>query len=191
MALAESSSMISHRGLVAFAARDGDRTVVWLQGEHDVSTVAALSETMARAIAHDDADLVVDLSGVQFMGAATVGVILRASDFLAFRSRSLTLRSPSTCAGRILDLCGITDLLDPRPVAAPPSRGAGTALGRLVPVPAAAECVNAHPAAEGDLQQLARRGDATLLSLLRLDTRNPARPRMSRASRSTRFARPS
>ena len=50
MALAESSSVSSHGGLVAFGGRDADR-VVWLQGEHDISTVAALSETLARAIA--------------------------------------------------------------------------------------------------------------------------------------------
>jgi anti-anti-sigma factor len=201
MALAESSSVTSRRGLVAFAERDADRTVVWLQGEHDVSTVAALSEIMARAIALDDADLVVDLSGVQFMGAATVGVIIRARDFLGLRSRSLTLRSPSTCAGRILDVCGVADLLEDRPVAA--TRGTGTkgALGRLVPVPAADQ-VDGLPFAEGDLQQLARRGDASLLSLLHLDDRNHARRlplarkttarlRMSRTSRSTRFSRPS
>src|SRR5687768_658417 len=115
MAPTEPSSLtVSRRGLLAFARRDAARTVVWLRGEHDVSTVAALSETMARAIARDDADLVVDLSEVQFMGAATVGVIVRAQELLGLRSRSLALRSPSRCARRILDLCGHADLLDHR-----------------------------------------------------------------------------
>jgi anti-anti-sigma factor len=68
----------STRGPLTFPAPAADRTVVWLRGEHDVSTVSALSQTMARAIALDDGDLVVDLSGVQFMDAATVGVIVRA-----------------------------------------------------------------------------------------------------------------
>jgi anti-anti-sigma factor len=76
------SVTVSRRGLLAFARRDPARTAVWLRGEHDDSTVAALSETMARAIARDDADLVVDLSEVQFMGAATVGVIVRAQELL-------------------------------------------------------------------------------------------------------------
>jgi anti-anti-sigma factor len=80
-----------------------------LRGEHDVSTVTALSETLARAIAADHADLVVDLSGVQFMDAATVGVIVRAREFLGARSRCLTLRSPSRCASRVLHLCGVDD----------------------------------------------------------------------------------
>ncbi len=99
------------------AARDCGRTVVWLRGEHDASTVAALWETMGQAIALDDADLVVDLSGVEFMGSATVGVIIRAREALVprSRSRSLTLRSPSRCARRVLDLYGLTDLLDSGP----------------------------------------------------------------------------
>jgi anti-anti-sigma factor len=137
MASIESLSVtVSRRDLSAFARRDAARTVVWLRGEHDVSTVAALSETMARAIAHDGADLVVDLSEVQFMGAATVGVIVRAREFLGLRSRSLVVRSPSRCARRILDLCGHSYLLDHRHVDATPIAGGARALGTWVAVPA-------------------------------------------------------
>ena len=97
-----SSVTVSCRSLGSFAERDADRTVVWLRGEHDLSTVDELSETMARAIALDDADVVVDLSEVVFMSAATVGVIIRAREFLRLESRSLALRSPSKCAGRVV-----------------------------------------------------------------------------------------
>jgi anti-anti-sigma factor len=131
-----SSVTVSRPHVTAFAGRNPDRTVVWLRGEHDVSTVAALSEIMARAIALDDADVVVDLSDVQFMGAATVGVIIRAREFLRLRSRTLVLRSPSECARRILDVCGHADLLDPRPVDATPLTGTAGALGTWVEVPA-------------------------------------------------------
>ena len=128
MELAESSSSVtSHHGPVAFPARDADRTVVWLRGEHDICTVAALSQILARAIALDDGDLVVDLSGVQFMDAATVGVILRARDFLRLQSRSVALRSPSPCAARVLDLCELGDLLEPGPEHATAAPGAGCA----------------------------------------------------------------
>jgi anti-anti-sigma factor len=122
--------------VTAFAGRNSDRTVVWLRGEQDVSTVAALSEILARAIALDDADVVVDLSEVQFMGAATVGVIIRAREFLRLRSRFLVLRSPSERARRILDVCGHADLLDPRPIDAMPLTGPAGALGTWVAVPA-------------------------------------------------------
>jgi anti-anti-sigma factor len=207
VALAESSVVTSHRGLVAFAERDAHRTVVWLQGEHDVTTVAALSQTLARAIALDDSDLVIDLSGVEFMDAATIGVIVRARDFLAQRSRSMSLRSPSTCARRIIDVCDLADLLDAdlldlSPLAGARTTAATAALGRLVPVPTTdrTERTDTRQVAEGDLQQRARRGDAALLGLLRLDERkraprvplakNSAARLLSRASRSTRFARP-
>ena len=119
------SETVSHRGLLAFAWRDAACTVVWLRGEHDVSTVATLSQTLARAIALDDADLVVDLSEVRFMSTATVDVIVRARELLRGRSRSLTLRSPSRCARRIFELCGHTDLVDPRRAGARPAHVAG------------------------------------------------------------------
>ena len=56
-----------------------------LRGEHDSSTVPALAVLLAAAMARDGSRLVLDLSGVQFMDAATVGVIsapaiLAASD---------------------------------------------------------------------------------------------------------------
>ena len=133
MAAAESLSVIVSRRHL-FARR---RTVVWLWGEQDVSTVDALSETLAGAMAIDDCDLVVDLSEVQFMGAATIGVLVRARELLQMRSRSLVLRSPSRCARRILDLCGQGDLLDPRRVDATPATGTADALGTWVRVPTA------------------------------------------------------
>jgi anti-anti-sigma factor len=119
LALTEySAGGLARRDPAGFAGRDTDRTVVLLRGEHDASTVAALSEDMARAIALDDADLVVDLSGVEFMDAATVRLFIRAREFLALRSRSLTLRSPSRRTRRFLDACGIDDHLDRQPVGA-------------------------------------------------------------------------
>ena len=86
------------RGPAVFSGCDADHGVVWVRGAHDASTVVALCMTVARAVAFDDSDLVVDLSGVTFMDAATVAVLVRAEAFLRDRSRSLTLRSPSTHA---------------------------------------------------------------------------------------------
>jgi anti-anti-sigma factor len=97
---------------ITVVARQADRTVVSLYGEHDIGTLAELSSAMAGAIALDDADVVVDLSGVQFMGAATATVIERARCFLHARSRELTVRSPSRCAQRLLEACGLTGLME-------------------------------------------------------------------------------
>ncbi|MEY2422538.1 MAG: hypothetical protein QOI95_2605 [Acidimicrobiaceae bacterium] len=91
--------------------RRGDgHTLVLLAGEHDISSLFALSETLAIVIAVDDNDLIVDLSDVQFMGAETVGVLIRARNLLLSQSRSLTLRSPAPGAQRVLDLCWLDDV---------------------------------------------------------------------------------
>ena len=93
------------RGLVALATAECAHSVVWLRGQHDIATVSVVSETLSRAIALDDGPVVVDLSGVEFMGAATVGVLLRAGEYLRQQSRALVLRSASASAQRVLDLC--------------------------------------------------------------------------------------
>lgn len=94
-----------------------DRTVVCLRGELDAFTAGALSETIARAMALDESDLVIDLSGVEFMAVATVGVLCHTGELLRLQSRSLVLRSPSKCAKRVLDLCGLTDRFEASSVA--------------------------------------------------------------------------
>jgi hypothetical protein len=100
---------------------------------------------VAQAITLGGADLVVDLSRVEFMDAATIGVIVWARELLRARSRSLVVRSPSTCARRVLELCELSDLVDPRPVDADPMTGAAGALGTWVPVPAVDRLAEVSP----------------------------------------------
>jgi anti-sigma B factor antagonist len=104
-------------------SRDGARTVVWLEGEYDIATAVVLGATLANASSRDDADLVVDLSGVTFIDAATIGVLIRGGNGLRRESRSLTLRSPSRWARRLLDIWGLTALVEPDTTpAGPPPR---------------------------------------------------------------------
>jgi anti-anti-sigma factor len=97
---------------IAWLDRDGTRTAVWLDGEHDIATIAVLADTLARAIFVDDADLIVDLAAVTFMDAATIGVLIRARNILRPHSRKLTLRSPPRYASLVLGLCGLSGLLE-------------------------------------------------------------------------------
>ena len=87
--------------------RDGERAVVWLDGEQDIATVGVLADTLASVVCADDADLIVDLSGVTFMSTATIDELILSRNLLLGQSRTLTLRSPSKCARRVLDLCGL------------------------------------------------------------------------------------
>jgi anti-anti-sigma factor len=130
----------SHAGVTS--AVDG--LVIRMKGEYDIATVSALSQTMATAIARAQDHLVVDLSGVQFMDAATIGVIIKARTELELQHRSLVLRGPSQFARRVLEVCGLTNLLDPSTidsstagsppfsVAAPSSSPFGDVGGRAV-----------------------------------------------------------
>jgi len=107
------------RGPPTGAGTGLDPTIASLRGEHDLSSVPALCETLAAAIADGGADLILDLSAVEFLDASTVRVIAAAGEFLGARSRSLVLRSPSRCAQRVIDLWGLSDLVerDPSPQA--------------------------------------------------------------------------
>jgi anti-anti-sigma factor len=129
MALIESFEDIPSRGPPRPVEQRPEATVVWLVGEHDCSTVAELSATLARAIALDDGDLMADLTGVRFLDASTLRVLLRAQGYLARRGRSLLLRSPGSCARLVLDASGLASLLEP--ATNPPS-----ALASWVEVPA-------------------------------------------------------
>jgi anti-anti-sigma factor len=120
---------------VARLSGEGGRTVVWLSGDYDIATLTALAERLATAIGLDGADVVVDLSEVQFMDAATIGLLIRARDFLRSRSRHLTVRNPPRPVRRILDVCDLTGLID-APVAAGQAMGpSAPALSSGVPVP--------------------------------------------------------
>jgi anti-anti-sigma factor len=113
--------------------------VVWLQGDHDLSTDEALSRSLARAIALGGTGLVLDLSEVSFIAVSTLRVIARAQQLLHHGSRSLTVRSPSASARRTIGACGLHDLLGPGPeelIAELPADEAGSALGTWVEVPA-------------------------------------------------------
>jgi len=129
-----SSFFVPDRHLLSGERPELCPTVIWLRGEHDIATDGALCLTLARAIAHNDAAIVIDLSDVELMGASTIGVIVAAREFLRQRSRTLTLRCPSLFVRRIIGICHLVDLIAPSPAEADPVPG--QALGSWVAVPA-------------------------------------------------------
>jgi anti-anti-sigma factor len=107
-------------------SRDGEQEVVWLDGEQDIATADVLADTLSKAISADDANLVVDLSGVTFMSTATIDELIRARNLMLGLSRNLTLRSPSRCARRLLDICGLIGLAEPSEDAVRIEAGSGS-----------------------------------------------------------------
>ena len=100
-------------GTAPLVSRDGDRTVVWLDGEQDITKVFLLADTLASVVCVDS-DVIVDLSGVTFMSVATIDELTRGRKVLLSSSRGLTLRSPSRFAARLLALFGLAGLIEPR-----------------------------------------------------------------------------
>ncbi len=97
---------------LARAGSGGKPSVVWLGGDHDIATKDVLAAVLAEAVALDEPAVVIDMSGVHFIGAATVGVIVGAKKVLAREGRSLVLRGPPPCVRRVFDACGLSGLLD-------------------------------------------------------------------------------
>jgi len=87
--------------------RTSGQTVVKLEGEHDIASVDLLARALAKARAVEDAELIVDLDGVDFLGVATVHVLRHTRAVLHRRGRTMTLRFPSKCARRVLSLCDV------------------------------------------------------------------------------------
>lgn len=92
-------------------ADDGDRFVVRVHGDFDISNVHELCELLARAAALDDRDLVVDLGEVGFVDASTIRALLECRDTLRQRSRSFTVRTSGRTA-RLFELLGLHGLLE-------------------------------------------------------------------------------
>ena len=115
MAILTDPITVSHCGPTVFLSYDQERTIVWLAGEHDIASAWRVRNTLGRAIARDDADLVVDLSETDFMDASTIGTLVRARNLLLAQNRTLTIRAPSRSARRVLDIVGSGELIDPMP----------------------------------------------------------------------------
>lgn len=88
-------------------------SVVALRGELDAAALSSLAESFDDAMTQDDSDVVIDLAGVEFIGAAWIGAFVRSRADLQAQDRALTLRAPSRVAGRLLDLCGLSYLVEP------------------------------------------------------------------------------
>ncbi len=109
------------------------RTVVWVRGDQDATTRLQLSVELARAAGLRRAEVVVDLSGVTFMDASTIGALVVANNHLLADSCSLSIRNPSLRARRLLELCELTHLIDDD--ASPAQPTAAPALRSWVEVP--------------------------------------------------------
>lgn len=87
------------------------KVVVALRGEADVSTRHELCDILSRAIARGPGDVLIDLTDVSFVDAATGRILASAQQLLKKDHRGLGFRTPPYSAQRVLHLFGMTDLI--------------------------------------------------------------------------------
>jgi anti-anti-sigma factor len=81
-------------------------------GESDFSTTSVLTDVLSRVITLWSGDVVIDLADAEFIDSSTVGVLAAAQQSLDRQQRELTFRSPSRLAARVLQVFGLSDLIE-------------------------------------------------------------------------------
>jgi len=99
------------RGLAIAVSTQGPTTVVALQGEADGATLWLVNGTFDRVIADYAGPVVVELAETAFIDSDTVRILSRARRALGEQGRLLTVRSPSRTACLLLELFGLSDLI--------------------------------------------------------------------------------
>jgi anti-anti-sigma factor len=87
-------------------------TVIRLAGEHDMSSVEDLSKAITSVVDAGRSDLTFDLSSVDFMDSTVILELLRARTRLGADGRTARVRDPSPAARYVLDLAGLTHLVE-------------------------------------------------------------------------------
>ena len=85
-------------------------TVV-LDGEIDIATAPAIRRVLMAAISGGNAHLAVDMSGVTFLGAAGIGVLVDAASRAREAGGSLSLLAPSPQVRWLLDVLHLDAIL--------------------------------------------------------------------------------
>ncbi len=112
------------------AVPDPASATVVLDGEIDIATAPAIRRFLLAAISGGDVDLAVDVSGVTFLGAAGIGVLVAAANRARAAGGGLSLLAPSRPVRRLLDVLQLDAILPGRPA---PSRLLRCRQRRLTP----------------------------------------------------------
>jgi anti-sigma B factor antagonist len=93
------------------AVSDPPSATVVLDGEIDIATAPAIRRLLMAAISGGNAHLAVDKSGVTFIGAAGIGVLVAAANRAREAGGGLSLLAPSRQVRRLLDVLHLDVIL--------------------------------------------------------------------------------
>ncbi len=93
------------------AVSDPPSATVALDGEIDIATAPAIRRLLMAAISGGNVHLAVDMSGVTFIGAAGIGVLVAAANRAREAGGGLSLLAPSPQVRRLLDVFHLDAIL--------------------------------------------------------------------------------
>jgi anti-anti-sigma factor len=117
-----SISMSVDRGPVPGSTDDGAVVRVELVGELDASTVPELGQVLTRLCAGGHRWIIVDGTGLRFLGTAGLTELMRTSAVLRRRGGGVQLTGLAPVHRRLIDRIGVTDALLWPPRICPVSR---------------------------------------------------------------------
>jgi anti-sigma B factor antagonist len=104
--------MKAGRGAITMTAvSDPPSATVVLDGEIDIATAPAIRRLLLAAISGGDVHLAVDVSGVTFIGAAGIGVLVAAANRAQGAGGGLSLLAPSPQVRWLLDVLHLDAIL--------------------------------------------------------------------------------
>ena len=98
--------------LVIDQQEDSEAVVLCVVGEIDQVTCAQFTDAIEEAVEHSQRRRIeIDLSKVSFMDSAGINALVRCHAAADRRGRSLRVVNPHPDVRRVLDICGLLDLL--------------------------------------------------------------------------------
>ena len=108
---ARRAAFLSKQELTVRREREGDREIVAAHGELDLSSAWELERELRRAEATDAREIVVDLSGLEFIDSAGMEVVIHASSRTRHHSKRLMIRRGPDAVHRTFERAGLAALL--------------------------------------------------------------------------------
>ncbi|MEU6255680.1 anti-sigma factor antagonist [Streptomyces sp. NPDC047043] len=100
-------------GLTVGTCPDGDRTVVTLSGDLDLSVDQELQQALRATLARSDHGIELDLGGVRFCDCSGLNILLGIRQQALAESKTVTIRGISPAAERVFALTGTLSLFAP------------------------------------------------------------------------------
>lgn len=86
------------------------RGVLTLTGELDLASAGAVA-TCLTALVNDGKDVVVDMTGLQFIDSSGLGALITAHVRAVREGRAITLRSPGHNVAKVIRITGLDNVL--------------------------------------------------------------------------------